>query len=58
MAARLEKIASKLGRVVVASSAFAARLPDDFTALGAFELAGFREAQTVYGLREDDERAR
>jgi adenylate cyclase len=54
MAARLEKIAAKLGRVIVASSAFAARLPDDFTALGAFELAGFREAQTVYGLREDD----
>jgi adenylate cyclase len=54
MAARLEKIAAKLGRVVVASSAFAARLPDDFTALGAFELAGFREAQTVYGLREDE----
>jgi adenylate cyclase len=54
MAARLEKIAAKLGRVVVASSAFAARLPEDFTALGAFELAGFREAQTVYGLREDE----
>jgi adenylate cyclase len=58
MAARLEKIAAKLGRTVVASSAFAARLPDDFAALGAFELAGFREAQTVYGLREDDESAR
>jgi adenylate cyclase len=58
MAARLEKIASKLGRVIVASSAFAARLPDDFIALGAFELAGFREAQTVYGLRGEDERAR
>ncbi|WP_158817284.1 adenylate/guanylate cyclase domain-containing protein [Methylocapsa sp. S129] len=53
MAARLEKIASKLGRVIVASTAFAQRLPDDFTALGDFELAGFRSAQTVYGLRED-----
>ena len=53
MAARLEKIASKLGRVIVASSAFAGRLPGDFTALGDFELAGFRSAQTVFGLRED-----
>jgi adenylate cyclase len=53
MAARLEKIASKLGRAIVASSAFAAHLPDDFTALGAFELAGFRSAQEVFGLRED-----
>jgi adenylate cyclase len=54
MAARLEKIASKLGRVIVASSAFARRLPDDFAPLGEFELAGFRSAETVFGLREDD----
>ena len=52
MAARLEKIASRLGRSVVASAAFARDLPDDFVALGDFELAGFREAVTVYGLRE------
>lgn len=53
LAARLEKIASKLGRVIVASGAFAARLPDEFASLGAFELAGFREPQTAFGLRED-----
>lgn len=53
MAARLEKIASKLGRVIVASGAFAQRLPEDFSSLGAFELAGFRNAQDVFGLRED-----
>ena len=28
-------------------------LPEDFVALGDFELAGFREPQTVYGLREE-----
>jgi adenylate cyclase len=54
MAARLEKVASKLGRVIVASNAFAGRLPGDFASLGEFELAGFRSAQTVFGLREDD----
>jgi adenylate cyclase len=53
MAARLEKIAKKLGRAIVASSAFARRLPDDFAPLGAFELAGFRDAQEVYGMLED-----
>jgi len=53
MAARLEKIASKLGRAIVASSAFARHSPDDFAALGAFELAGFRNAQEVFGLREE-----
>jgi adenylate cyclase len=54
MAARLEKIAARLGRVIVASAAFARHLPDDFTTLGAFELAGFRSAENVFGLREDD----
>ena len=52
-AARLEKIASRLGRVVVASSAFARRLPEEFVALGDFELAGFREPETVFGLRDE-----
>jgi adenylate cyclase len=54
MAARLEKVAGKLGRVIVGSSAFAQHLPEDFMALGAFELAGFRTAETVFGLREDE----
>ena len=51
-AARLEKVAAKLGRAIVASDAFAQRLPEDFAELGAFELAGFRSAETVHGLRE------
>jgi adenylate cyclase len=53
MAARLEKIAARLGRTVVGSAAFARDLPEDFVALGDFELAGFRESVTVYGLREE-----
>jgi adenylate cyclase len=53
-AARLEKIASRLGRVVVASAAFARRLPEEFVALGDFELAGFREPETVFGLRSEE----
>lgn len=50
-AARLEKIAARLGRAVVASAAFAAHAPDDFLSLGEFELAGFREPERVYGLQ-------
>jgi adenylate cyclase len=53
-AARLEKIASRLGRVVVASAAFARRLPEEFVALGDFELAGFREPETVFGLHSEE----
>ena len=45
MAARIEKIAARLGRAVVASATFARHLPEDFVALGDFELAGFREPQ-------------
>ena len=54
-AARLEKIASRLGRSVVASAAFARRLPEEFVSLGDFELAGFREPETVFGLRGEQE---
>jgi adenylate cyclase len=53
LAARLEKIASRLGRIVVASAAFAGRLPEEFAQLGDFELAGFRQAETVFGLKEE-----
>ncbi len=53
LAARIENLAGKLGRVIVGSSAFARHLPQEFVTLGAFELAGFRNAETVFGLRED-----
>jgi adenylate cyclase len=52
-AARLEKIASRLGRAVVASAAFARHMPEEFMTLGDFELAGFREPETVFGLRDE-----
>lgn len=52
-AARLEKIASRLGRVVVASAPFARRLPEEFVSLGDFELTGFREPERVFGLRDE-----
>ncbi|MGA8715637.1 MAG: adenylate/guanylate cyclase domain-containing protein [Roseiarcus sp.] len=52
-AARLEKVASRLGRTVVASAAFARHRPEEFIALGDFELAGFREPEKVFGLRDE-----
>jgi adenylate cyclase len=48
LAARLEKIAAQQGRVVVASAAFAAEAPEQFEEIGEYELAGFRERQTVF----------
>ncbi len=52
-AARLEKVASKLGRVVVASAAFAKELPEKLVPLGDFELSGFRQPETVFGLADE-----
>ncbi len=50
LAARLEKVAAKLGEAIVASAEFAARFPDEFRQLGAHAVAGFAASQTVYGL--------
>jgi adenylate cyclase len=50
LAARLEKVAAKLGEAVVASTEFASRFPDDFKQLGAHAVAGFAAPQTVFGL--------
>ncbi len=55
LAARLEKIAGKLGRTVVASSAFVGASAAGWTDLGEFPIAGFSQAQRVFGLQ--DERA-
>ena len=57
LAARIEKVAARLERTVVASQAFAGGLAEDFVPLGAFELAGFQEPQELFGLRDDGERA-
>jgi adenylate cyclase len=50
LAARLEKVASKAGETIVASADFAGFVPDQFTRLGEFPVAGFAAPQTVFGL--------
>src|SRR5271169_4997969 len=50
LAARLEKVAAKLGEAIVASAEFAARFPDEFRELGAHAVAAFAASQTVHGL--------
>jgi adenylate cyclase len=47
LAARLEKIAARLGRPIVASKEFARQLPDAFLPLGEFPAAGFAAPQPV-----------
>ena len=53
LAARLEKLASKLNRTVVASSAFANAGAEGWADLGEFPIAGFATAQRVYGLPDE-----
>jgi adenylate cyclase len=53
LAARLEKIAGKQRRTVVASAAFAGACVDDWVDLGEFPIAGFSQAQRVFGLRDE-----
>ncbi len=53
LAARLEKIAGKLGRTVVASSAFAGVSAAGWADLGEFPIAGFSKAQRVFGLQDE-----
>jgi adenylate cyclase len=53
LAARLEKIAARTHRTVVASAAFAGACHDDWLDLGEFPIAGFSQAQRVFGLRDE-----
>ena len=53
LAARLEKIAGKLGRTVVASSAFAGASAADWADLGEFPIAGFSQPQRVFGASDE-----
>jgi adenylate cyclase len=53
LAARLEKIAGRLSRTVVASAGFAGICTNDWIDLGEFPIAGFSKAQRVFGLREE-----
>ncbi|MBR0694227.1 adenylate/guanylate cyclase domain-containing protein [Bradyrhizobium lablabi] len=53
LAARLEKIASRLGRTVVASEGFAGICRGSWSDLGEFPVAGFSKAARVYGLFDE-----
>jgi adenylate cyclase len=53
LAARLEKIASRLSRTVVASAGFAEACPAEWADLGEFPIAGFSQPQRVYGLADE-----
>ncbi|MGY3616839.1 adenylate/guanylate cyclase domain-containing protein [Bradyrhizobium sp. USDA 10063] len=53
LAARLEKIAGRLGRTVVASEGFAGICSGGWDDLGEFPIAGFSKAQRVYGLMDE-----
>jgi adenylate cyclase len=53
LAARLEKMASRLHRTIVASRAFADACPGGWTDLGEFPIAGFSKPERVYGLLDE-----
>jgi len=53
LAARLEKIAGRLNRTVVASAAFTDVLASGWTDLGEFPIAGLAKPQRVFGLRDE-----
>jgi adenylate cyclase len=53
LAARLEKIAGRLHRTVVASAAFAHSCAGAWSDLGEFPIAGFSKAERVYGLADE-----
>jgi adenylate cyclase len=53
LAARLEKIAGRLHRTVVASEGFAGICSGGWSDLGEFPIAGFSRAQRVFGLVDE-----
>jgi adenylate cyclase len=53
LAARLEKIAARLGHTVVASEGFAGVCRQGWIELGEFPIAGLSKAQRVYGLADE-----
>jgi adenylate cyclase len=56
LAARLEKIAGKLNRTVVASAGFARICSGGWDDLGEFPIAGFARAERVFGLLDETAR--
>jgi adenylate cyclase len=58
LAARLEKLAGRLGRTILASEDFVDHCgDDDLQPLGRFAVAGFAAEQTVYGLADEGKEA-
>jgi adenylate cyclase len=53
LAARLEKIAGRLSRTIVASEGFAGICDGGWSNLGEFPIAGFSKAERVYGLADE-----
>jgi adenylate cyclase len=53
LAARLEKIAGRLSRTIVASAGFAGICTGGWTDLGEFPISGFAKAERVYGLLDE-----
>jgi adenylate cyclase len=53
LAARLEKIAGRLHRTIVASAEFVEVCEGGWVDLGEFPIAGFSKAERVYGLRDE-----
>jgi adenylate cyclase len=53
LAARLENLASRLGRSIVASREFANHCGDAFAPIGRFAVAGFADEQTAFGLHDE-----
>jgi adenylate cyclase len=53
LAARLEKIAGRLHRTIVASEGFAGICAGGWAELGEFPIAGFSKAERVYGLLDE-----
>jgi adenylate cyclase len=53
LAARLEKMAGRLHRTVVASAAFTQAFSGGWEDLGEFPIAGFSKAERVYGLTDE-----
>jgi adenylate cyclase len=53
LTARLEKLASQLGRSIVTSAEFARHVHVGLDSLGEFPVAGFSAPQAVFGLRDE-----
>ncbi len=53
LAARIEKLTARLGRIILASGEFAGHCGSELVAVGEFALAGFSAPQTAFGLGDE-----